>query len=675
MSAPRLHPDTIEAIKQRIDIVDVVSEYVVLKKQGKDFSGLCPFHDDKSPSFTVSPSKQFYYCFSCGAGGNGIKFLMEIGKSSFGEVVLDLANRYQVPIQTFQPEQRQELQRQWTLRDQLYEILAVATQFYSHALSQPQGSAALAYLTDTRKFRPQTIQQFQLGYAPAGWATLYGYLVEQKHYPVELVEQAGLIVPRKGGNGHYDRFRDRLMIPIADIQGRVIGFGGRTLTGEDPKYLNSPETELFNKGSILFGLDKARAAIAKGDRAVVVEGYFDVMALHGAGITNGVAALGTALNLNQVKQLLRYTESKRIVLNFDGDGAGQRATQRAIGEVEALAYQGQVELRVLNLPEGKDADEFLRHHSPGDYQDLLDRAPLWLDWQIQQILAGQDLRQSDQFAGAIQGIVKLLGNLPYTALRTHYIHHCAELLSQGEARMALRLEEDLRTQVQGQRWHGKSQRWAKPGDANVRELAEAQLLRIYLHCPEVRSIVHQVLQQRALNFALHTHRLLWRSILELEQQPTGAENLALRIQDALTDLPLADSPQTQSHVMGIVQPNEMQRVDLVRPHLGIRAAAATLERLECEKRCRHLLNSWQSQRLESIERCMEQLLTEDWSTPEQAEQRIEELHRSLNGEILEFQRLFYDEWRYLQTLNQQRCTSTEDLLHHGHILAKVPYVL
>ena len=308
MEIPRLHPDTIEQVKQRTDIVDVVSEHVVLRKQGKDFVGLCPFHDDKSPSFSVSPGKQFYYCFSCGAGGNAIKFLMELGKRSFSDVVMSLAQRYDVPMQTLKPEERQEFQRQVSLREQLYELVAIAAKFYEHALYQSAGSAALEYLEAKRGLNRATMQQFQLGYAPGGWETLTGYLVEQKKYPVELVERAGLIVPRKTGDGYYDRFRDRLMIPIHDLQGRVVGFGGRTLTDEQPKYLNSPDTELFDKGKLLFALDKARAAIAKQDQAVIVEGYFDVIALHHAGITNVVAAMGTALSSAQVRQLLRYTE-------------------------------------------------------------------------------------------------------------------------------------------------------------------------------------------------------------------------------------------------------------------------------------------------------------------------------------------------------------------------------
>ncbi|MCU0527658.1 MAG: DNA primase [Elainella sp. Prado103] len=587
MEVPRLHPDTIEEVKQRVDIVDVVSEHVVLRKRGKDYTGLCPFHDDKSPSFSVSPSKQFYYCFSCGAGGNAIKFLMEIGKHSFADVVLDLAKRYQVPIKTLEPAQKQELQRQISLREQLHEVLALTAKFYEHALQQTDGKVALDYLTQTRGLHLETIQQFQLGYAPGGWQTLFGYLVEQKQYPVELVEQAGLIVPRQEGRGYYDRFRDRLMIPIHDLQGRVIGFGGRTLGEEQPKYLNSPETELFDKGKTLFALDKARATIAKQDRAVVVEGYFDVIALHAAGITNAVAALGTALSLVQVRQLLRYTESKQIVLNFDADAAGTKAAERAIGEVTDLVYQGEVQLRVLNLPQGKDPDEYLQSHSADHYQTLLDRAPLWLDWQLQQILVGADLDQSDQFQHCTQEMVKLLGNLPNAALRTHYIHHCAELLSQGNARFTVQLEWDLRTQVRGQRWHGRSQKWQRPADRSLLEESETQLLRLYLHVPEYRQLIQDSLEERDLDFSLAHHRLLWQLILEVEKTAPALSDLIQPLQDRCVE-----AADRLGWVQPLFQLDEKSQRDLLRAPLVVRTAIASMERVMCEKRRRHFLDLW-----------------------------------------------------------------------------------
>ncbi len=679
MDSLRLHPDTVEAVKQRADILDVVSEHVVLRKRGKDMVGLCPFHDDKSPSFTVSAGKQFYYCFSCGAGGNAIKFLMELGKQSFSEVVLGLAQRYQIPVQTLEPKQREEYQRQLSLREQLYEVVASAAQYFQHALRQPQGAAALAYLKQERGLSEETIQRFQLGYAPGAWAGLYEHLVGQQRYSAELVEQAGLALPRRSGKGFYDRFRDRLMIPIHDPQGRVIGFGGRTLSGEEPKYLNSPETPLFDKGQVLFGLDKARQAIAGFDQAVVVEGYFDVIALHAAGVTNAVAAMGTALSAAQVRQLLRYTESKQIVLNFDADKAGTKAAERAISEVEDLAYQGQLQLRVITLPGGKDADEYLKQAGPEGYRELLNTAPLWLDWQIDRILADRDLEQGDQFQQAIQALVALLGKLPNAPLRSHYIQACAERLGRGVSRQALQLEQDLRSLVKGQRWHGQSRRWEKPGDTSRRELAEAQLLRVYLHCPPFRPMVRQELQRRDLdNFGIQVHRVLWGLVVEIEEAHLGLEglqaidrgggepellseiDLLAILRDQSPDLPLDLLRRMES----LLYLSETTAADLRRPTLVVRQAAASLEKLRCDKRCRHLLDSWQRQNIQSLERCIETLLSSDGTTlgDEDPDLAMHLLWEELNGEALQFQRLFDEERRYIDQLTEQIRTTQTDLV-------------
>jgi DNA primase len=629
VSIPHLHPDTIEQVKQRVDIVDVISEHVVLRKRGKDFTGLCPFHDDKSPSFSVSPTKQFYYCFSCGAGGNAIKFVMEIGKRSFGDVVLDLANRYQVPVKTLEPEQRQELQRQISLREQLFEIVAITSKFFEHALRQPSGEAALSYLKDKRRLSDETIQHFQLGYAPAGWQTLYDYLVNHKKYPVALLEQAGLIVSRQEGSGHYDRFRDRLMIPIHDLQGRVIGFGGRALGDEQPKYLNSPETELFDKGKTLFALDKARTAIAKTDKAVVVEGYFDVIALHAANITNVVASMGTALSLSQVRSLIRYTESKQVIFNFDGDTAGNKAAERAIGEVGDLAYQGEVKLRILNLPAGKDPDEFLKLHKAEVYQSLLDNAPLWLDWQIQRALDGKDLNQSDQFQQSTQAIVKLLGDLPNATLRTHYIHRCAELLSQGNPHLTMQLEADLRTQVRGQRWHGRSQKWQRPGDRTLLEEAEAQLLRLYLLLPDYRAFIRESLDERDLDYSLAHHRFFWQQMMDIEKTELhNPKELIDQLQDRCSE-----SPDKLSYIYHLVQLDEKTKRDVLRAPLVIRASIACIERVMCEKRYRHLLNLWEKT---------------DRSTPPETVQYYQ-------------QQVYAEKTRIAELDQQQRQTTFEDL--------------
>lgn len=599
MSSPRLHPNTIEEVKQRADIYEVISEHVVLKKQGKEFLGLCPFHDEKTPSFNVNPSKQMYYCFGCGKGGNAITFLKELGKQSFSEIVLDLARRYQVPIETLEPEQRQEYQRQVSLREQLYEICAIAASFYQHALHQTEGEKALYYLKSDRQLSDATIQKFQLGYAPSGWETLYGYLVRQKHFPVELVEKAGLIIPRSAGSSYYDRFRDRLLVPIHDVQGRVIGFGGRTLSDEQPKYLNSPETELFEKGKILFALDKAKSAISKSDRAVVVEGYFDAIALHAAGIENAVASLGTALSTAQVKQLLRLTESKTIILNFDADGAGIKASERAIGEIEKLAYQGDVQMRILNLPEGKDADEFLRHGSTQDYQKLLDTAPLWLDWQIQRILGNGDLEQADRYHTAVRELVKLLTQITHTTTRTYYINRCAQQLSRGDSRLVPLLSENLVARVRRSQLYLKSDRPDSENlpplpfasERSLLEQSEALLLRIYIHCPEERSVISQAvleLEEKELYFSFSHHRFLWQHVLELEKNLTAeSSTFVSQLHDRLSE-----QSEILSQVSHILFSDEKQHLDLLRSPLVIRAAMACIERVMCQKRYRHVLTLW-----------------------------------------------------------------------------------
>jgi len=449
LALPRLHPRTIEAVKERADIVDVVGEHVVLKKKGREFVGVCPFHDDTSPSMTVSPAKQIYYCFSCGAGGNAIKFLMEFQRSGFSDVVLELARRYQLPVETLEGPQQERLRQQLSRRELLHRVLSLAAGWFQAQLRSPEGKEALGYLKDTRGLSEATLADFQLGYAPDRWDGLLSHLSTVEGMAPEMLEAAGLVVPRKGGSGFYDRFRHRVMVPIRDRQGRVIGFGGRSLDGSEPKYLNSPETEVFSKGSHLFALDRAADPIRRADQAVVVEGYFDAIALHAAGINQAVAALGTALSRQQITQLCRCCDSKRLVLNFDADRAGVRAAERAIGEVEHLALQGQVDLRVLQLPEGKDADEYLRSQGAGNYRALLDGAPLWLDWQIDQVLEGRDLSRSDQFQQAVAALVALLGKLPQSAVRSRYLQKVAERLSGGQARLTLQLENDLRQQVKG----------------------------------------------------------------------------------------------------------------------------------------------------------------------------------------------------------------------------------
>lgn len=643
MDIPRLHPDTIDEIKQRVDIVDIVQEYVPLRKRGRDYLGLCPFHQEKTPSFSVSPSKQVYYCFGCNAGGNAINFLMEIGKTSFSEVLLDLARRYQISIRTVEREQHQELQRQLSLREQLYEIVAVAANFYQHALLQPQGEVALNYLKQTRQLNEETIQQFGLGYAPAGWETLYRYLVEAKRLSVALVEQAGLIKKRSSGEGYIDYFRDRLMIPICDAQGRIVGFGGRALGEEMPKYLNSPETPLFDKGKILFALDKAKKAIAKQDTVVVVEGYFDAIALHSHGIANAVASLGTAFSQDRLHQLLRYTESKQVIFNFDADAAGTKATERAIAEIEPLIYAGVVQLRVLNLPDGKDADEFLLSSPDAAeiYRQQLLNAPLWIDWQIEQLVSDEDLGKSDRFFAVANKMVKLLQQIPNTTQRTHYLRLCAECLSQGDSRLTPRYEQDLAIALRKLR--KKSDKDKTPtaefqqlkAERDLLERAEFLLLLIYLHCPQHRQTIVDALEEKDLLFSLSHHRFLWQKILEIREaqdfDPKG--DLSAQLQEISIQF-----PEKMSQVAHLLHLDERTSQDIAREPLLIRTALASLERVTYEKHRRYCLEQWQKNSLSNDWSAM-QYYYQELQVAARAIQELDQMRYPSLLELYQFQEL------------------------------------
>jgi DNA primase len=358
--------------------------------------------------------------------------------------------------------------------------------------------------------------------------------------------------------------------------------------------------------------------------------------------------------------------------------------------VEQLALQGQLELRVLQLPAGKDPDEFLSQHGAGEYRSLLDQAPLWLDWQIDQVLEGRDLSRSDQFQQAVSALVALLGKLPASAVRSRYLQQVAERLSGGQARLALQLEEDLRQQVKGQRWHGRSQRWEQPGEAGLRERAEAELLRLYLHCPGQRGAIRAELRQRELDdFAIAHHRQLWAALSALEEANIGVGRLEAinRGSDPCHELADLDLPRLLpdqllmaqaeagvgaadllARLTPLLEPSEVQRLALANPMLQLRGATASLERQRSLKRCRHLLNAWSSQRLETLERCIARLLEEGGSMAEadplagavahpaglDMEARIEAMFTDLNSDALRFQELYYNERKHIAHLDSQR---------------------
>jgi DNA primase len=365
----------IEEIKNRIDIVDLVSEYVTLKKAGRNFTGLCPFHQEKTASFSVNRDKQIFYCFGCGEGGNAITFLMKIADKSFPEAIKELAAKTGVvlpPISSGKESRQKDL-----LKEGVIQVNSKAAQQFSHYLFTNAGVPARKYLQG-RGIADEVIKQFRLGYAPDTWRSLTEY-IENSGLSLKMAEQAGLIIPGKEGS-FYDRFRGRLIFPIENVFGEIIAFGGRILDKGEPKYLNSPESPVYIKGKNLYGLNKAKEEIRKKGFALIVEGYFDLISLWNAGIGNVVATLGTALTRDHLDLLRRYTVD--VVALFDPDEAGKKALDRSL----ELFLSAEMKARALILPEKCDPDDYVRKFGKDKMEALISRAQPLSDYYIENVL-------------------------------------------------------------------------------------------------------------------------------------------------------------------------------------------------------------------------------------------------------------------------------------------------
>ncbi len=672
--APSLHPSTIQEVKDKADIVDVISEHVVLKKKGKEFVGICPFHDDNKPSMTVSPAKQFYYCFSCGAGGNSIKFLMEFTRNNFSDVVLSLAKKNDIKITTIDGPQQEAYKKQLTKREELYKILRISKNWFKSQLNSSKGFSALNYLKNNRKLNQLIIDDFEIGYAPNSWTDLYDYLHKVERFSHDSILKAGLIISKEKENKTYDRFRNRLIVPIYDPQGRVVAFGGRSLDGSEPKYLNSPESEIFEKGKLLFSFHKASSNIRKKDRAIVVEGYFDVITLHAMGINNSVASLGTALSKYQISQLCRCTDNKNIVINFDSDNAGIAATKRIISEVEGLSLTQQINLKILQLEGFKDPDEYLGKFSADDYRNLIDKASYWIDWEIDQIFLNKDISKSENFQNVVSLLVKFLSKLTLSSTRTHYLQKVSERLSMGQARLAIKFEEDLRKQVKGFRWHGRSHKFELPSEISQREKNECQIIFYYLHCPNLRNFIREQLIQRDIQkFSINHHQIIWSSISNIEEDYLGL-NYLTKINDkennnlynnfikldllaALPDFIALNNHEIIDKLGKFINPNELFLATLNNAKHNLLGTLSLLERHKSIKRCRHLISSWSSQRLKTLENCISILINNNYSDNSESNREIDDLFKDLNSDALKFQDLYYLERQHILSLDKQRCGS------------------
>ena len=367
--------EKIGEIKSRVNIVDLVSEYVTLKKAGRNFVGLCPFHKEKTPSFSVNPEKQIFYCFGCGEGGDIFAFLMKINGASFAESARYLANKagIEIPVRKMTGAERTVISE----KEKLNRINSMAADWFSGQLSSENGRVARDYL-NKRKMDAAITGEFRMGYSPEGWSHLVNYFEDRK-VPLGLVEKTGLIISKDNGR-FYDRFRGRLIFPIEDLSGRVVAFGGRALGDNMPKYLNSPESPVYTKGRVLYGMYRTKDSIRNKDYVIIVEGYVDLLSLRDAGVNNVVATLGTALTREQVELIRRFTRNVAVI--FDPDEAGRHAVERSL----KLFLEENMHARVVVLPEGYDPDDYVKKFGPEALEDIIAHSPMMVDYYIEKMM-------------------------------------------------------------------------------------------------------------------------------------------------------------------------------------------------------------------------------------------------------------------------------------------------
>lgn len=414
--APMIPESILEEVRNRVDIVEVVGRYVPLRKSGRNYFGLCPFHSEKTPSFSVSPEKQIFHCFGCGKGGNVFTFIQEMEGLTFTEAVRTLAQEAGVDM----PQDESPAAGR-SEKETLLEAYAWALKLYRYLLLHPQhGAAAQAYLRQ-RGIDGKAVQTFQLGYAPDQWDVLAKFL-QKKGFSPDLLAKGGLLSETKGQNRYYDKFRHRLMIPIFDLRGRVIAFGGRLLgpSEQQPKYLNSPETILFSKSRVLYHLHQARSAIRAKNEVIIMEGYMDVITAVQHGIEHVVATLGTAVTPEHARILRRHAE--KVVLCFDADQAGQNASLRGID----VLRQAGCSVRIAEIPQGKDPDQYIRENGREAFlYEVIGNALPVVPYRLKQLRRQFDLNDEDSRFRYVQKALELVTELPFAVERDHYLRELA----------------------------------------------------------------------------------------------------------------------------------------------------------------------------------------------------------------------------------------------------------
>lgn len=504
MSTTSVHDDFVERVRSSSDILAVISSYVHLKKKGNRYWGCCPFHNEKTPSFSVVPQQGFFYCFGCHAGGNVFKFLSLIENVSYYEAIKLQAQRLNIPIPTYRKNAHELAEEQE--RNDLLKIHELAGSFFHNCLTKTALGAPGREYFATRQINSNIIEQFKLGYAPNLWDKLYTSFIK-RGIPKELLAKSGLVTIKDSGKA-YDRFRNRVIIPIADEHGHITGFGGRVITNADsPKYLNSPETIIFNKRYLLFGLDQAQKAIKEQNFAIVVEGYMDAISLHSYGITNAVASLGTAFTVQQCRKILRF--SPNIYFCYDSDNAGQNATMRAL----AIASSSGANVRVISIPDGKDPDEFVKKHGAKAFYTLIDKALPLMEFQLQYVLKNTNGNTLEGKLSAINQLMPLLANISNAVERNEYIIRISNVLGidEGVIRSDLQRQSSFKNYTEVNSLPGSNTRKIIPDKKDALTLAGRYLIKKSWYEQGVLDYVLSVIPATEFPNKLHSEILSYMS--------------------------------------------------------------------------------------------------------------------------------------------------------------------
>ncbi len=486
----RIPEEVVEQVRRSVDIVDVIGEYVQLRKQGRNYFGLCPFHGESTPSFSVSADKQIFHCFGCGEGGNSLSFLMKMDGISFTEAVKKLGERTGVDVTQYISEQDGMLEQpQADYTSSMIEAHELLKKYYHHLLvNTKEGNEAFQYLLD-RGISREIMLRFEIGYASSS-RDHAAKVLQKRGFSLPLMEQAGLVAQSEQDGSYYDRFRNRIMFPIQNMQGKTVAFSGRAIGHDNPKYLNSPETPVFQKSKLLYNFHYARPSIRKQQRVLLFEGYADVLAAIRSGFEESVATMGTALTEEQAKILRRNTET--VVLCYDGDKAGQEATEKAGRVLMNIGSQ----VRVVMLPDKLDPDEYVRTYGEAAFQNLVENSGSFIDFKLQHLRFGRNLQDPQEQGEYVQAAVRELGRLTTFVQAQPYL----QLLAKEFPYHIEDLRNELRQlqQVQQKKERHTIEQTAQPVKAKPRfagyERAERELIYHMLQSEEVAQRVQPFIE-------------------------------------------------------------------------------------------------------------------------------------------------------------------------------------